>query len=103
MGYTVQAPPTATAPPGAAPATVVVNLPADAKLTVEGRPTTSTSSRRVFVSPPLQTGQTYSYSLDAQVTRDGQTQTVHRDLPVQAGQRSEITLDFPTTTTSARR
>jgi uncharacterized protein (TIGR03000 family) len=103
VGYTVQAPPTTTAPPGVAPATFVVNLPADAKLTVEGRPTTSTSSRRVFVSPPLRPGQTYSYSLDAQVTRDGQTQTVHRDLPVRAGQRSEITLDFPATTTTARR
>jgi uncharacterized protein (TIGR03000 family) len=104
--YTAQAPiistPT-TGPPAAAPATFVVHLPADAKLTVEGTPTTSTSSRRVFVSPPLQPGQSYTYHLDAQVTRNGQTETVQRDLPVRAGQQTEITLDFPTTTTSVRR
>ena len=36
---------------GAAPATLVVNVPADARLTIDGEATTSTSTQRVFVSP----------------------------------------------------
>ena len=34
-------------------ATLVVNLPEDATLTIDGEETTSTSANRVFVSPPL--------------------------------------------------
>ena len=105
--YTAQAPvtsPPAVSPSGATPATFVVNLPADAKLIVEGVTTRSTSSRRVFISPPLRPGQDYAYSVQAQLTRDGETRTVRRTFPVRAGQQSEVTLDFPTSgTTTARR
>jgi hypothetical protein len=41
-----------------APATVEVTLPGDALLSFDGTPTRMTSTHRVFVSPPLQPGQT---------------------------------------------
>jgi uncharacterized protein (TIGR03000 family) len=54
-------------------ARLIVELPADAKLYVDGRLTNATSERRVFNSPPLQEGQTYYYILRAEVVRDGKT------------------------------
>jgi len=47
----------------AAPATLVVSLPADARLIIDGEATTSTTARRTFVSPELAPGKTYSYNL----------------------------------------
>src|SRR5262249_62071242 len=44
-----------------APATLIVNLPAEAKLLVDGNITKSTSAERVFVSPALIPGQLYNY------------------------------------------
>ena len=46
----------------AAPARLFVNLPADAKLTIDGEVTTSTSEERIFVSPELAPGKSYSYN-----------------------------------------
>jgi uncharacterized protein (TIGR03000 family) len=76
----------------------MVTLPADATLTVDGQRTRSTSSQRVFVSPPLQPGRSYTYTLQAQVVRDGQTLSVSREVPVRAGQRTAVNLDMPTFT-----
>jgi uncharacterized protein (TIGR03000 family) len=84
-------------------ATLVVSLPADATLTVDGTPTTLTSDRRVFTSPPLEPGQLYHYTLRAELTRDGQRLATTRSVTVQAGRQSSVTLDIPTETTSARR
>jgi uncharacterized protein (TIGR03000 family) len=104
--YTVQSqsayPPSET-PNGARPATIVVNLPADARLKVDSTQTRSTTGRRVFVSPPLEPGRDFSYTLRAEIDRDGQTLATTRDVTVRAGQTSEVTLEIPATTDSARR
>ncbi len=50
-----------------AQATIVVHLPADATLTVDGQATTSTSAVRTFVTPNLPAGQNYSYTLQARL------------------------------------
>jgi uncharacterized protein (TIGR03000 family) len=52
-------------------ASLIVDLPVDAKLYVDDQLTKATSERRVFNSPPLQDGQTYYYILRAEVVRDG--------------------------------
>jgi uncharacterized protein (TIGR03000 family) len=91
------------APSGPTPATFVVNLPADAKLSVDGAPTSSTSARRVFASPPLEPGGTYTYRLKATIVRDGQTLYASQNVTLRAGQQSEVTLDIPLVTASARR
>jgi uncharacterized protein (TIGR03000 family) len=76
-------------------ATLVVSLPADAKLTVDGKPTASTTDTRVLVSPPLESGKDFVYTLRAEVTRDGRTQSVTRDVTVRAGQETRVTLEVP--------
>src|SRR5437588_218903 len=62
---------------GKAPATIVVNLPAGARLKVNnvpaGRPASSTS--RKLVSPPLERGKDYHYTLKVEIVRDGRTLT----------------------------
>jgi uncharacterized protein (TIGR03000 family) len=87
----------------ARPATLVVTLPADARLTVDNTPTRLTSARRVFNSPPLQPGRSYRYTLKAEIVRDGQTLTTTRDVNVRAGQETDVNLEFQPATASVRR
>jgi len=75
-------------------ATIVVHLPAAATLTIDGQSTQSTSGTRTFTSPPLEAGKTYTYTLRAEMNRDGRIQNVKRTVDVQAGRRSEVTLNF---------
>ncbi|HBI46590.1 MAG TPA: hypothetical protein DDY78_27605 [Planctomycetales bacterium] len=82
--------------PQAGAAVIVVFLPADAKLTVDGEATTSTSDHRVFLSPSLPTGQAYHYTLTAEVEVDGRTVAVSKTVSVRAGEESRITLTPPT-------
>jgi uncharacterized protein (TIGR03000 family) len=77
-------------------AVIVVSLPADAKLTVDGEATTSTSDHRVFLSPSLPTGQAYHYTLTAEVVVDGRPVAVSKTVAVRAGEESHITLTPPT-------
>jgi uncharacterized protein (TIGR03000 family) len=77
-----------------APAQLIVNLPAEAKLTVDGAATQSTSNERVFESPPLQPDKEFFYNLKATIVRDGRTLTATKRVPVRAGEISRATLDF---------
>jgi uncharacterized protein (TIGR03000 family) len=79
---------------GEAPATIVVRLPADAQLTVDGSPTRSTEAVRTLISPPLQPGKAYQYTLRAEVTRDGKKVERKRDVTVRAGQESVVSFDM---------
>jgi uncharacterized protein (TIGR03000 family) len=76
----------------AAPATLVVNVPADAVLTIDGSATRSTSSRRVFESPTLEPGREFHYTLKATYTRDGQPVVLSKTVTVKAG--AEAVVDF---------
>lgn len=78
-----------------APARLIVELPEDAKLYVDGHPTRSTSSRRVFQSPPLEPGKTYYYDLTAEVERDGQPIRVTGRVVIRAGEQVRATLAEP--------
>jgi uncharacterized protein (TIGR03000 family) len=77
-----------------APATIVVSLPADAKLLVDGTPTSSTSAQRSFVSPPLEAGKEYVYTLTATVVRDGQTLETTKRISVRPGAESRVQINF---------
>lgn len=76
-------------------ATIVVSLPEDAQLTIDGEATTSTSAQRVFVSPALEQGKEYEYTLKAQVVRDGQTQIATARVTVRPGETSRVELAVP--------
>ena len=77
-----------------APATLIVNLPADATLTVDGYVARSKAGTRSFVSPPLERGQDYHYTLKAELRRGDELLTVTRDVTIRAGQETRVTLDF---------
>jgi uncharacterized protein (TIGR03000 family) len=76
-----------------APATLIVSLPAKAKLTIQGSATTSTSSTRVFVSPTLKARKTYQYTLEARYTQDGETVVLKKNVKVFAGKTTRVSLN----------
>lgn len=83
-------------------ATLIVSLPADAKLYIEDQPTSSVSSVRTFVSPTLEAGKNYFYNLRAEVVRDGKTISMTRQVTVHAGETINTSFDFAETTVAAK-
>ncbi len=86
-----------SAPPGvttadALPAILRVALPADAVLAIDGEPTKSMLADRVFVTPPLETGKDFHYTLRAAFVRGDQTVTVERRVAVRAGRETVVSL-----------
>jgi len=84
------------------PATIVVNLPADARLIVDGTPTTSTSDRRTLVTPVLENGTTYVYTMQVEVTREGRVQTQTQQVMVRGGETSNVQFNFPAQSVASR-
>ena len=76
-------------------ATLVVTLPADATLSIDDAATSSISANRVFVTPALEAGKEYEYTLKAQVVRDGKKQIVTEKVTVRAGKTSQVELNLP--------
>jgi uncharacterized protein (TIGR03000 family) len=74
-------------------ATIIVKLPAQARLTINGAPTNTTSSKRVFRSPALQRGKVYYYTLKASLRRNGKAITARKRVSVKAGRVT--TVSFP--------
>ena len=77
----------------AAPAMIVVNVPVDATITIDGTPTKSTSAVRVFATPRLAPGSVYYYNVTAQVVRDGKTLTATEKIAVEAGPTRSFSLN----------
>jgi uncharacterized protein (TIGR03000 family) len=77
-----------------APATIIVMLPAGAKLMVDGNATRSTSDRRTFITPALEMGSDYVYTLQAEVMVDGQVSVQTRDVTVRSGETTEVSFTF---------
>jgi uncharacterized protein (TIGR03000 family) len=73
---------------------LTVWVPFDAKVTVNGRETTSTGSRRQFISYGLKAGFSYKYVVRAEVVRNGQPQTDTREITLAAGQITAVAFGF---------
>jgi len=73
-----------------APATIMVSLPVDAKLTVDGNATGSTSGVRTLVTPALDSAKSYSYTLQAETVRDGRTYRLEKQINVVGGQTTRV-------------
>jgi uncharacterized protein (TIGR03000 family) len=67
-----------------------LQVPADAKVWLDGTQMNSTGEFRSYISPSLTAGQNYSYQIRVQTSTGEQT----RNVPVRSGDR--ITLDFRT-------
>jgi uncharacterized protein (TIGR03000 family) len=85
-----------------APARILVHVPADAQLTLNGKLSRLRQADRTFVTPPLRRGMTYYYNLKAEVTRDGEKLTESRRVVVRAGKKAEVTIRFPASSVAAR-
>jgi uncharacterized protein (TIGR03000 family) len=85
-----------------APATIIVSLPAEAKLLIDDAATTSSSNLRVFASPSLEPGQDYYYTLKGELVSEGRTLTTSQRVKVRAGQETQVQLEFPVTSVALR-
>lgn len=87
----------AQAPSASDVATVIVRIAADARLEVDGAATRQTGELRRFVSPPLEAGKTYTYTLTAYIEPNNYTRIKRaRKVLVQAGRTAEVDLRAPT-------
>jgi uncharacterized protein (TIGR03000 family) len=102
-------PPAAGGPPGTTyyqlqdAGYLLVSVPADAQVYVNGRATTSTGADRQYVSRGLENGQRYSYEVRAEVVRDGKTVTETKVAQLTAGSQASLTfsLSSPASTASS--
>jgi uncharacterized protein (TIGR03000 family) len=69
-------------------------VPAEAKVLVNGRETTSNGSSRRFVSRGLEPGYRYTYKLDVEVERDGQKLSESKTVTLRAGQSVNLEFEF---------
>ena len=70
-----------------------MKLPADAKLSVDGTVTRSTGETRSFMSPPMQAGKEFRYTIRAELERDGKMTSADKEVTVRAGQETVVQLD----------
>jgi uncharacterized protein (TIGR03000 family) len=84
------------------PASIVVNLPAEARLTIDGNATTSSSTRRTFVSPNLEPGADYYYTLTAEVVVNGRTLSQTQRVQVRAGETTNVPFNFASEAVAVR-
>lgn len=75
------------------PARILVSLPADATLKIDGQATSATSESRTFQSPVLKGGRVYYYELSAEVVRNGRRVVMTKKVEVRPGQDTRVTLD----------
>jgi uncharacterized protein (TIGR03000 family) len=65
---------------------------AGAQLWIEGQEMSTQGLVRNFISPPLEAGARYTYTIRAQWTENGKQREATREVPVRPGQR--VTVDF---------
>jgi len=80
-------------------AVINVWLPANAEVSFEGQQTTQSGAFRQFISPPLVSGQEYSYKIDARWSEDGKVVRRSRRITVRAG--DVVTISFNSNRASA--
>lgn len=77
---------------GQEPAYLRVHLPATAQLLIDGQPTKQLGAERLFVTPPLQAGRTYRYTLTFLPVKDNPSLVRMQVIEVRAGQTSTADL-----------
>lgn len=84
----------------AQPAKLLVEVPADARLFIDGQQMKATAERRSFNTPALPPGQSYFYEVKAEVVRDGKTYSESKRVIVRAGETARAA--FPELTTAGQ-
>lgn len=85
-------------------ATLAVQVPVDARVYVNDRPTRTTGSYRQYISRGLVPGSDYTYEVRVEVVRDGRTISDVRTVNLRAGGTQELAfrMDRPSSTIAAR-
>jgi uncharacterized protein (TIGR03000 family) len=73
---------------------ILVEVPADAEVWIEGQKTQQAGTNREFISPALERNMVYEYRIRARWTEQGQQVEQTQRLSVQAGERPRVS--FPT-------
>jgi uncharacterized protein (TIGR03000 family) len=86
----------APAPAPSGSARLTVQLPAGAKLWIDGQSTQQTGALRMIETPPtLEPGRSYSYKLRAEWAEKGQPVERERDVSFQAGNQVVVNMNIP--------
>ena len=72
---------------------LTVDVPANAKVTINGLATTSTGEHRTYVSKGIQPGSAYLYQVRAEFVRDGKSVTEEKTVSLTGGQTSSVIFD----------
>lgn len=81
---------------------LAIDLPADAKVYVNGTETRTPGTHREYVSRGLERNTDYSYDIRAVVVRDGKSLEETRKVTVRAGKATRIAFDFQKSNPIAR-
>jgi uncharacterized protein (TIGR03000 family) len=73
--------------------TLVVSLPADARLTINGTATQSTGATRRFITPALAPNSEYYYLIRAEFTQDQRNVEQTRRVTFRPGQEVQVTFE----------
>jgi uncharacterized protein (TIGR03000 family) len=71
---------------------LILKVPADAKIEIEGQATKSTGEVRRYVSPEVEVGRKYVYTVKAAWVKAGRPVVVTREVFVRAGEDNEVDL-----------
>jgi uncharacterized protein (TIGR03000 family) len=87
-------------PPASAPEEQVAYVhvrvaPPHAEISIEGSKTRQIGSSRLFVSPPLNQGQNYVYTIQVSWNENGRVVTQQRKVPIRAGDRISMVFREP--------
>ena len=72
---------------------LLVNVPADAKVFVNGKATASTGTERQYLSRGLVRGAAYNYEVKVEMIRDGQPITITKTAKLTAGGNAQLAFD----------
>ena len=61
---------------------------------VDGYVTKSTTSQRTFITPALPQGETFTYTLRAEMVRDGRTIVESQQITVRGGEETQVPFNF---------
>ncbi len=81
-------------------ANIRFQLPAEAKLFVDGKPAAGSGAERAFYTPPLAVGQKFFYDVKAEITVDGKLVVEEKRVIVEAG--ANLTETFPKLVAAAK-
>src|SRR5690606_17332830 len=74
---------------------LILRVPADAKVTLAGQPTSSTGEVREFATTRLAQGSEWmQYPVRVEIERDGQVLTQERMVAIKGGEVREVSFDF---------